>query len=270
MSDTSAIDAGTERLIARREPPIGWLVFNNPERRNAMSVDMWRGVAPVLAAFEADPDIRVVVLTGAGEAAFVSGADISPVETERASPAAQTNYGDVTGEAHAALARLAKPSIAMIRGFCIGGGLALALSCDLRVAAEDAQFGIPAARLGLGYGYAGLAALTAVVGPAYAKEIMFTARRFDAKEALRMGLVNQVVPADQLEAVVRERAGQIAANAPLTVKAAKMAVDEALKDPAQRDLKAVNAAVAACFASEDFIEGRRAFLEKRPPRFRGR
>jgi enoyl-CoA hydratase/carnithine racemase len=264
------VESGCERLIGRIEPPIGWLVFNNAERRNAISTEMWAAMAKVLHAFEADARVRVVVLVGAGDKAFVSGADISEFEKQRATPEAEAEYGRRSGLAIQALSGLGVPSIAMIRGFCIGGGMTVALACDLRIAAEGSQFGVPAARLGLGYGYEGLVKLVGLVGPAYAKEIMFTARRLQTDEALRIGLINRVAAADQLEALVREYADMIGANAPLTMKAAKLAVDEALKDPADRDLARVTAAVRACFASDDFIEGRRAFMEKRAPRFQGR
>jgi enoyl-CoA hydratase/carnithine racemase len=264
------IDTGTERLIARKDGPIGWIIFNNPLRRNAVSLDMWAGVAAAANAYAADAEIRVVVLTGAGEQAFVSGADISQFEAERADPEANARYGRTSGAAHAALARLEVPLIAMIRGFCIGGGLGLALGCDLRIAAEGSRFAIPAARLGLGYEYPGIETLTSVVGPAFAREILFTARQFDSAEAAAMGLVNRVVPATELEDAVRALAEQIAANAPLTVRASKLAVAEAVKDPARRDLARVDAAVRACFASADYAEGRAAFMEKRRPHFQGR
>ncbi len=264
------MQTSTPKLIARKDGAIGWLIFNNPERRNALSVDMWAGIPEVVAAFEADPEVRVMIMAGAGDKAFVSGADISQFETQRGSQEADERYSATTDAATRALELFAKPSIAMIRGFCIGGGLAVALTCDLRIAADDGRFGIPAARLGLGYRFEGVRKLVGVVGPAYASEILFTARHLDAEEARSMGLVNTVVAAADLEATARAYAGQIANNAPLTIRASKLAVRESQKDPERRKLGALEAAIAACFESEDFIEGRRAFLEKRKPRFQGK
>ncbi|HLI67159.1 MAG TPA: enoyl-CoA hydratase [Caulobacteraceae bacterium] len=264
------MDIGTERLFGRKDGHIGWMIFNNPARRNAVSVDMWQAIPGVLADFEADPAIRVIVFTGAGDKAFVSGADISQFDDVRANREANEVYSRHSADANRAMVRLAKPSIAMIKGYCIGGGMAVALTCDMRVCSDDSRFAIPAARLGLGYGYDGLKALADVVGPAFAKEIMFTARQFSAEEALRIGLVNKVVPAAELEAAVRDYAAMIGRNAPLTVKAAKMAVREAMKDPERRQLDEVSKAVDACFESADYAEGRKAFMEKRDPVFQGR
>ncbi|MGH6957884.1 MAG: enoyl-CoA hydratase [Caulobacteraceae bacterium] len=263
------MDLGVEKLIGRKEGAIGWMIFNNPERRNAVSLEMWRAIPEVLAAFEADPEVRVVIFRGAGERAFVSGADISQFEAERSDSTAEARYSAASAAANAAMAGLSKPSIAMIRGYCIGGGLAVALTCDLRLCSEESRFAIPAAKLGLGYGFAGIKTLIDVVGPAIAKEILFTARQFSAEEALRVGLVNRVAPAADLEAMVRDYAATIGANAPLTVRAAKLAAREALRDPERRRLAEVEAAVAACFDSADFKEGRTAFMEKRTPAFRG-
>ncbi len=270
MDAVTEIEFETDRLVARKEAQIGWIVFNNPARRNALSLDMWRALGEVVERYAHDDGVRVAVMTGAGGKAFASGADISEFERHRASAAAEKEYNRVSSTAQAALERFGKPLLAMIRGYCIGGGLAVALHADIRIAAEGAQFAIPAARLGLGYGFRGLRGLTALVGPARAREIMFTARRFDADEALRIGLINRLVPADRLEATVRECAGAIAANAPLTVRAAKAAIGEALKDPADRDLDRIDDMVRACFDSDDYAEGRRAFMEKRKPRFIGR
>ena len=228
------------------------------------------GLPPALAALEADPDIRVIVLRGAGDKAFVSGADISQFEAERSNHEANQRYNESASAATRALERLTKPAIAMIRGFCMGGGMVIALSCDLRIASDDAKFAIPAAKLGLGYGYEGVQRLVEVVGPTLTSEILFTARQFPAAEALAMGLLNRVTSVDELEQVVREYANMISHAAPLTLRAAKLAIKQTLQDPQRRKLDEVRAAVAACFDSEDYAEGRRAFAEKRKPRFQGK
>jgi enoyl-CoA hydratase/carnithine racemase len=264
------METSTERMIAKKEGAIGWMIFNNPARHNAISVEMWRAVPEILAEFQRDDAIRVVVLAGAGGKAFVSGADISEFDQKRSSRESVLEYNAIADRAHRAIVEVRKPTIAMIQGYCIGGGLGVALCCDLRFATEDARFGVPAAKLGLGYGYAGVQRLTSVVGPAFCKEIFFTARQFDAAEALQMGLVNRLKPAAVLEAWVRETATTIGGNAPLTVSAVKLAVAESLKDPDKRDVAACQAATDACFASDDYVEGRTAFLEKRKPAFRGR
>lgn len=259
----------TDRLIAHKNGPVGWLIFNNPARRNALSVDMWEGMAPILDGYADDPTVRVVVLKGAGDKAFVAGADISQFEDQRASKAAVEHYDAMSKRALASLQRIAKPTIAMIRGFCIGGGLNVAMSCDLRIAAADARLAIPAARLGLGYAYDGVKKLVSLVGPAYAKEIYFTGRQFDAAEAREMGLLNRVVPVEALESTIQTMTAAIADNAPLTVKSTKLSVDVAVSEDPPARLSEVQAAVDACFASQDYIEGRRAFMEKRKPRFAG-
>jgi len=259
----------TEKIISRREGGIGHLVFNNPEKRNAVSLEMWQAFEAALEAFANDDDVRVVVLSGAGGKAFVSGADISKFEDERASAEAVAHYNATTARIYGRLNAFAKPTLAQITGSCVGGGVALAVCCDLRICGESSRFGIPAARLGLGYGFAGLERLINVVGPAFAKEMFFTARLFGAAEAYEMGLVNRVVPEDRVESYVAEYAGAIAGNAPLTVGSVKVIVGEVLKDPEARDLAKCEELVSRCFASRDYVEGRRAFLEKRPPRFIG-
>ncbi len=259
----------TTRMLAAVDDGIGWITFNNPERRNAISLEMWEALGTILESFAQDDAVRVVVMKGAGDRAFVSGADISEFDTKRGNAEQKKHYGQASANANRWLATLEKPIIAMIRGFCIGGGLATALGADIRFATPDSSFGIPAARLGLGYDYGGLKALCNVVGPARAKDIMFSARYMDADEALQMGLINFLVPIEELEQEVRKYAALIVANAPLTVKAAKAAVNEAMKDPDHRDLKKIDAMVNACFDSEDYREGRRAFMEKRPAIFKG-
>ncbi len=259
----------TDKMLAHKAGGIATMTFNNPERHNAVSLEMWRAATQILADFAADPAVRVVVITGAGGKSFVSGADISKFEDERASEAAVAEYDRVTEAAYETVQAFPKPTIAMIRGYCIGGGLNLAICCDLRIATEAARFAVPAAKLGLGYGYTRLRRLLAIVGPQFVKEIFFTARQFDAAEAAAMGLVNRVVPDGEIEAHVRALAETIAGNAPLTIAAIKQIVGEALKDPADRDLDRCDRLVKACFEAEDYKEGRRAFLEKRKPVFTG-
>lgn len=252
------------------EGAIGWLVFDHPERRNAVSAAMWRAIPALAARLDAEPAVRVVVLRGAGEEAFVSGADISEFERTRTGARAAQAYEDVGIAAFAAIAGMAKPVLAMIHGWCIGGGMALALSADLRYAADDAILAIPAARLGLGYHVSGLEALVRLVGPSTAKEVLFTAQRFPAQQALARGLVTEVLPKAALEARVRAVAAVIADNAPLTLRSAKRVIGELGRDPAARDSDAMRRSILACFESEDYREGVRAFLAKRKPAFTGR
>jgi len=259
----------TDKMGSRKEGRVGYLIFNNPERHNAVSLEMWQAVSSILAEFAADRELRVVVLTGAGDKAFVAGADISRFGDERADAEAVAFYNATTEQTFSDLERFPKPTIAMIRGYCIGGGLALALGCDLRICAENSRFALPAAKLGLGYSFSGVKRFVDLVGPAFAKEIFFTARQFDAAEAREMGLVNRVVPESELESYVERYAEMISANAPLTVDGTKFMVGEALKDAAHRDMKTCAELIQRCFASNDYIEGRNAFMEKRKPVFTG-
>ncbi len=259
----------TEKMLARKESGVGYLVFNNPERHNAVSLEMWEAASDILADFAADKAIRVVVLTGAGGKAFVSGADISKFESERSSKEAIDRYNETVDKANTAVFEFPKPTIAMIRGYCIGGGVGLALCCDLRICSDNSKFGVPAAKLGLGYGFKGIKKLVDVVGPSFAKEIFFTARQFSAAEAQTMGLVSRVLPADELEKYVKDYADTISGNAPLTVNSVKYIVGEAVKSASERNLKKCDELVAQCFASKDYIEGRQAFMEKRKPAFTG-
>ncbi|HKU47686.1 MAG TPA: enoyl-CoA hydratase [Burkholderiales bacterium] len=258
----------TERLQVRKEGAVGWIVFNNPERRNAVSVDMWEAIPKALDGFGADPEVRLVVLAGAGDKAFVSGADISQFEKERSGPEAVQRYEELAEGAQARLQNFEKPVLAMIRGYCLGAGLNIAAICDLRIGAEDARLGIPAARMGLGYRASSMKNLMDVVGLANAKEIMLTARQLTAAEAKHMGLLHHVVPVAELESFTRKLAEDISANAPLTMRAAKRIIHEV----ARRDYDAAKcrAWVKECFDSEDYKEGRKAFMEKRRPAFKGR
>ena len=259
----------TDKMISKVEDGVGWMVFNNPERHNAISLEMWEAALEIMAGFSADPSVRVMVVTGAGGKAFASGADISKFKDERQEAAAVAHYQATTQKAYSAIQGMAIPTIAMVRGYCIGGGTAAAVCCDIRICTENAKFGVPAAKLGLGYGLQRAEPLVDLVGPAYAKEMFFTGRQFDAREAERMGLVNRVVADDQLEATVQEMARTIADNAPLTVRCAKLVVGEVLKDARDRDVAATERAVDACFKSNDYKEGQAAFSEKRKPRFTG-
>src|SRR3954469_4263954 len=239
----------SEKLIWSKEAGVGRMIFNNPEKLNAISLEMWEAALEAMADFSADPSVRVMVLTGAGGKAFASGADISKFKDERQEAAAVAHYQATTQKAYETIQAMPIPTIAMIRGYCIGGGTAAAVCCDLRICTENAKFGVPAARLGLGYGRQRARPLFDLSGPAYAKEMFFTGRNFDAREAEKMGLVNRVVADDQLEATVEEMARTIAANAPRTVRCAKLVVGEALKDASRRDVPATERAVAACFSS---------------------
>src|SRR5258708_6206447 len=250
------------KIISFKDGATGWLVFSNPERLNAVSYEMWQAIPERIAEFVADPDIRVVVLRGEGDKAFVSGADISQFEKMRSTKAAIAEYDQASHRANAPILACPKPTLAMIHGYCIGGGLGVALCCDLRFAPSNARFSIPAAPLGLGYKYDGVKRLVDVVGPAYAREIFYTARQFDAGEAIAMGLINRSFDVAELANAVREVCERIGRNAPLTMRAAKLAVEAALTDSGAKDRPAVDAAVDACFASEDYKDGRRAFVEK--------
>jgi enoyl-CoA hydratase len=249
---------------------VGVVTFNNPGKRNAMSLDMWEGLGHALTDLRDDEDVRVVILVGAGDKAFVSGADISQFEKTRHNAAASEEYSRRSAAQRALLADYPKPTISCIRGFCLGGGMQIAMLTDIRIAAKDSQFGIPAAKLGIAYGYDGLRHLVSLVGPSWARLIMYTGMKIDSAEALRIGLVDRVVPNGELWDATMEIARTISGNAPLAIQAAKITIAQVLKDPAARDMDAIKKIGSACMDSEDFREGRQAFMEKRKPKFKGR
>ncbi len=260
----------TPRIVASIENAVGWLVFNNPAKRNALSLDMWQAIPAILDRFADDSAVRVVALRGAGGKAFLSGADISEFDRVRATAEQVASYDRITETAVMRLRDCPKPTVAMIEGFCMGGGVGVALGCDLRFASSGSSFAIPAARLGLSYRWRDLKQLVDLVGPAAAEEIFFTARSFTAAEAERMGLINRCLPEAEFEAFMRDTCARIADNAPLTISATKGMIAELVRPPADFDAARCEALVKACFASEDYAEGRRAFMEKRKPRFRGK
>ena len=263
------LELHTTKMLAHISDGIGWVTFNQPEKRNAINLEMAIALGDILEHFQADDSVRVVVMRGAGGKAFVAGADISEFKEKRSNAEQKAEYARITERGYGWLERIDKPLIALIEGFCIGGGLATALSADIRFATPDSTFGVPAAKLGLGYGFDGIARLADLVGPSTARDILFSARFLAADEALAKGLVNFVVSRDDIERQVHEYASRIAGNAPLTVKAAKAALTEYAKAAEERDLERLKQMVDDCFDSQDYQEGIRAFGEKRKPSFQG-
>jgi enoyl-CoA hydratase len=257
-------------LIITKTAAVGTITISNPNKMNAMSVQMWTDLPKAIRVFDADPDVRVIVITGEGEKAFVSGADISQFDTLRSSPQTQKDYEAAVAESMIAPLVCSKPIIAKIRGFCFGGGLGLAAACDIRICSDSSTFRMPAARLGLGYGHTGIKRFTDIIGLANATDIFVTARRFDSADALRMGFVSRVCSNSEIDAVVEQYTQAISENAPLTVAASKFIVRQVCAHPSEQDFDRADEMVKACFASEDFKEGRAAFMEKRPAQFKGR
>jgi enoyl-CoA hydratase/carnithine racemase len=256
-------------LIVEKRGAVGWIVFNQPAKKNAINDAMWRGIPEAMAKHDADPDVRCVAFRGAGTEAFASGADISEFAKIRAERASVAKYDDLLDRVLHSIQGSMKPSVAMIYGYCMGGGLEIALACDLRYCARSAQFGIPAAKLGLAYSVEGHKRLLETVGHAYAREIMFLGRRYPAEEALAMGLVHKVLEDDALESFVDGVMETLAANAPLSIANSKTQIEEYVKSAGTADHARMQAAIERCAKSADYEEGRRAFMEKRKPRFTG-
>lgn len=256
-------------LIVKRDGPVGRIIISNPAKYNAMSNDMWLALPDALGRHDADPEVRLVVIEGDGEKAFVSGADISQFESQRTDEKARERYGEAVEAAYLSPGRCSKPVVAKIRGICFGGGLGLAAACDLRFCSDDARFRMPAGRLGLGYNAIGVRRFLQVFGLQNTLDIFFSARIFGAADALQMGFVSKVTAKADLDTVVDEWCAQVADNAPLTLRALKATVNELSRDPDDRDMATAEAAIAACFTSDDYIEGARAFMEKRQPVFKG-
>jgi enoyl-CoA hydratase/carnithine racemase len=262
-----SLELSTERMQAHIAEGIGWMTFNNPSRHNALSLEMWQGIGDILEHFAGNDEVRVVIMRGAGGKAFVSGADISEFDEKRSNSEQRDSYGQIAGRATHWLSKIEKPLIALIEGYCIGGGMATALSADIRFATPGSHFGIPAAKLGLGYEFEGLAKLARLVGPSNARDIMFSARFMPAAQAMDMGIVNFIHERDAIEKACIEYALNIASNAPLTVKAAKAAINAWERDSRAEEVAEVRAMIDTCFDSEDYKEGRRAFAAKRKPNF---
>lgn len=257
------------KLLAGTVNQIGYIILNNVERHNAIGLNMWKAAGDVIADMSANSDVRALVLSGAGGKAFASGADISKFEKERSSAESVALYKETSTKFYAQLENFPKPTLALIRGYCIGGGLALAVCCDIRLCTQASRFGVPAAKLGVGYGYSGIKRLTRLVNTSSAQEIFYTARQFDASEAYEMGLVNRVLADDELDDYATDYLNRIRENAPLTIAAVKAVTLAIEQDESQRDHALLDDMVNACFQSQDYIEGRRAFMEKRKPDFKG-
>lgn len=258
-----------DKLIGRKENSVAYITFNNPAKHNAVSLDMWIRFSELVDQYSEDTDIRVLVINGAGGKAFVSGADISKFESERSTKEGVVEYNATSELSYEKLFNFPKPTIAKINGYCIGGGMNVAVACDLRFCEEGARFAIPAAKLGLGYGYTGVARLTRLIGISRTMEMFYTARQFSAQEAHELGLVNKVVPPAELEDAVSAMTTQICANAPMTIATIKASAIEVGRAPNMPDLAKIEAMVMACYGSDDYTEGRSAFMEKRKPQFKG-
>jgi enoyl-CoA hydratase/carnithine racemase len=258
-----------DELLVRRDGPVATVTLNRPEKRNAITVAMWEALPRVLAPLEVDPRVRVVLVRGAGEQAFAAGADISEFERVRNGAATARAYSALVAAAERTLADFPKPTIAMVHGFCVGGGLEIALACDLRWTSAAGRFGITAARLGIVYGRGATRRLAALVGPSHARDLLFSGRLVDAQEARSMRLVNRVCAAGALERETYAYAGGLAEQAPLSQRGAKALLQHLAGEGTMTD-RDIAAFVETACESADYREGVRAFLARRPARFEGR
>jgi len=270
MNDVAKNRATPGKMMSRSEGSVGWMIFDQQAKYNAVTYDMRRAIPEILEKFEKDDEVRIVIVAGAGDKAFISGSDVSQFGEKRSSKDMIKLYDEASEQANSAMQDFPKPLIAMIQGYCLGAGVLTAMLCDFRIAADNSVFGLPPAKLGLGFGFGGVDNLVKLIGPAYASEMLFTGNRYTAEQAMKMGLVNEIVPHTELEQTVVESAEIIALNAPLTIKLLKTSIQNTQLDESQRDMQKVQAQIDACFESEDYQEGRKAFMEKRRPNFKGR
>lgn len=270
MNEVAKNRATPGKMLSRSEGSVGWMIFDQQAKYNAVTYDMRRAIPDILEKFENDDEVRIVIVAGAGDKAFISGSDVSQFGEKRSSKDMIKLYDEASERANSAMKDFSKPLIAMIQGYCLGAGVLTAMLCDFRIAADNSVFGLPPAKLGLGFGFGGVDNLVNLIGPAYASEMLFTGNRYTAEQAMKMGLVNEIVPHTELEQTVVESAEIIALNAPLTIKLLKTSIQNTQLDESQRDMQKVQAQIDACFESEDYQEGRKAFMEKRRPNFKGR